>query len=1249
MKPIVFRVLLTGTAILFAILGIVVGQSATSTIRGEVKDPQGAMIPGAAVTITNLSTNLVRSQATTDTGRFSFELVPVGDYKIEVEAQAFRKSVVSPVHALVNQAIEVNVKMELGSVSEVVQVDAIGTAIKINTQDATLGHNFVTQQILQLPMEARNVAALLTLQPGVTRDGYVAGARSDQSNITLDGVDINDAQTSSLSGTVLRLNSEAIEEFRVTTVNSNADQGRSSAAQVNLVTKSGTNKFHGSAFEYLRDTSFTANDFFNNRTVDAFTNQTIPRPKLRRNTYGGTIGGPIKKDKLFFFYSYEGRSDKSERTEVRVVPLSILGAGSMRYTIADGSTQVLTLAQLNQAFPAVGINPVAVAALADAAKKYPANDFTVGDSQPGRPMNTAGFRFNASAPVDLNSNVAKIDWYINNHQSAFFRVNAIYDLTNQSPEFPDTPQPRTWSHPWGMVGSHTWTVGSHLVNNFRYGFTRQASTAFGDSTANAIRFRFVFSPYSYTRTVNRTTPVHNIVDDVSWVKGNHTFQLGTNIRVTRNSRLSYANAYDDAITNPSFYSSSGAVVSRAINSYLTAQGLTTMTSVSEGQNAATALIGRFSQYSANYTYDINGNLLPPGTPTDRTFATEEYDWYFQDAWRIRRNLTVTYGLRYGLSRPVYETGGFEVKPTIPLGEYFNRRVSGMNAGVPYADPIVLERSGPANNASPMYNWDKNNFQPRVALSWSPGFERGLLHKIFGGPDKSVIRGGFAMTNDYFGQALAVNFDLNTALGFSSNDTISANTYNVTSRPGPLFTGFNQQVRPLPQITVPPQMPLQQPLDFARRIETGLDGALIAPTNYTWNLTIERQLPAGFVMQASYIGRAGRNLLAQRDPVTPNNLRDPKSGQDWFTAATELEKLRQKGFTGAVPKQPFFENMFPNLRNVMDDYYGPDALPEGLSPTETVYYIMHDWEYGNDWTYLQDEMDLAYNKSWFWQPQYGALSAWSTVANSNYNAMTLSLRQRFRDTLQWDFNYTMSHSLDDASGLQADGDYSTGAFIISPLNQRASYSNSDFDIRHMININGIYGLPFGRGRLIGGTAPGWVHAIVGDWQLSGIFRWNTGLPAIGPYDDARWATNWNVQSFVTPTRPVSTCVTKGDASSAPKLFGCNTNEVYQSLRNAYPGEPGPRNIFRLPSYIALDMGLAKSFRMPWKEGHKLQIRWEVFNVTNTQRFGDQDTSRTGMGVRLDPALNKLNAPANWSNFTGIQGSPRVMQIGARFEF
>ena len=192
--------------------------------------------------------NFTRTQTTADDGNFSFRSIPPGEYKIEVEAQGFKKGILTNVAALVTTTTTVNVPLEVGNVSESVTVSSGGAEVLVNREDATLGNNFINTQITQLPLEARNPLALLTLQAAVTRDGYVAGARSDQSNMTLDGVDINEAQTNSVSSPVLRLNAEAIEEFRVTTVSANAVQGRSSGAQISLVTKSGSNDWHGSLF-----------------------------------------------------------------------------------------------------------------------------------------------------------------------------------------------------------------------------------------------------------------------------------------------------------------------------------------------------------------------------------------------------------------------------------------------------------------------------------------------------------------------------------------------------------------------------------------------------------------------------------------------------------------------------------------------------------------------------------------------------------------------------------------------------------------------------------------------------------------------------------------------------------------------------------------------------------------------------------------------------------------------------------------
>lgn len=1183
----------------------------------------------------------------------------VGDYRLEVEASGFKKGVVTDIHALIASPVTVPVELAIGNISESVTVSTSSAELLVNREDGTLGSNFVNKQITQLPLEARSVPNLLTLQTAATRDGYVAGARADQTNVTLDGVDINEAQTNSVTsgtadpangtaidnltpsnGTVLRLNADAIEEFRVQTTNPNANQGRSAGAQVSLVTKGGTNDWHGSAFEFYRTSAFQANDFFNNAAG-------VSRAPLIRHTFGGSLGGPIVEDRAFFFYSFEGDRIQRSVSVVRNVPLASLGQGLVRFRNPEGGITTLTPDDIAAIVPEMGTNPAAIAFLAQAASKYPANDFTIGDG-----FNTGGFRFNAPTPVERNSHTGKFDFNLTSKQQAFVRTSIIYDVITRERQFPDTPSPNIWSHPMGIAAGHTWTMTNNLINTFRYGYTREAFSQQGDSADNSISFRFVFSPFQFSRTLTRITPVHNFTDDVSWVKNNHTIGFGTNIRTISNKRVSFANSYDSAITNPSFFLGGGTSISDPIEEVFPIGG-----SAAGVQNAVTAIIGRFSQYSGNFIFDQNGNLLDIGTPSEREFATQEYDVYGQDSWKITPNLTLTYGLRYTISRPVYEKNGFEVRTDIPLSEVFELRKAAAARGENFVQPLQLVLSGPANNADPLYSWDKNNFQPRVAVAWSPSFGDNFLGKLFGRNHESVFRGGFAITNDYYGQQLAVSFDLNNTLGFTSSDTIAANTFNLTTRPAPLFTGLGQSIRTLPRIDIPGSIsfPRTQPFNSdpalqSARIESTLDSKIVAPINYSWNFTYERELPKGLVIQTSYIGRMARNLIASRDVMALNNLVDPNSGMDWYTAAGMLENFRRAGTPiEQIPNIPWFQNMLPNnIAALIDEFYFGfccGVFPtHDLTPTQAVYAVALNF-YGNDWTDTQDAIEDGLGRNLFFHPQYGALSAFSSIAKSNYHAGTLSIRERLGRSLTMDFNYTLSHSMDDASGLQTSAAFG-GAFILNPLRQEDSFANSDFDVRHIINANAVWELPFGRGRRFFSGVGKLGNAFLGGWQMSGIFRWNSGLPMFSPYDDARWATNWNAQSSGTRIRPVESCPTQGG-----KLFGSCLLEAYRSWRGAFAGETGDRNVLRLPGYVNLDMGLSKSFDMPWSETQKLQIRFEVFNVSNTQRMFGMDTSRTGFGLQLDPDMitSVDDIPTKWSNFTSIQGQPRVMQIGARFTF
>ncbi|MEQ1765022.1 MAG: TonB-dependent receptor [Pyrinomonadaceae bacterium] len=1242
-------------------------QSGTSSVNGTVADAQGQVVAGATVKLTSTGQGTTRTATTDGSGAFGFSAVPPGAYSIEVEASGFKRSIVREVQALVDKTTSIPVSMEIGDVTANVEVSAGGIENIVNTQDASLGNNFVAKQISQLPLEGRNVVGLLSLQPGVTPDGAVAGGRQDQANITLDGVDINDQQTGlatpldpvndpdkAFTG-VLRVTPDSIEEFRVTTLNPDATKGRSAGAQVSLITKSGSNQFRGNLFEYHRNTLTTANDWFNNAAG-------VARPKLIRNLFGGSLGGPILKDKLFFFYNYEGMREAKDEGVTRQVPLASLGQGIIRFQDqlldANGDpvpgyvpqTRSLNIADINgltsNGNAVVNVNPLALAELAAAAARYPSNTSTLGDG-----FNTGGYRFNAPLPVKQNTHTARFDWSVTSDQKhqVSFRANAQHDLFGRPPRFPDTPGSDRWSHPMGLAATHTWLISNNLTNRFNYGLTRLAYSNQGDSGENAVVFRNVFQPLAFTNTFSRVNPTHNITDDLTWIKGNHTLQFGTNIRIIRNKRTDLASAFDNASLNFGFYDESGAILLTPLENYLNSTfapppGTSLIVSgstMSAAQSSLTAVLGRLSQYTANFVFDIDGNPVN-GEPTVREWATEEYDFYVQDSWKLRQSLTLNLGLRYGLSRPVYETQGFQAAPNIPLDVYFQRRVAAAERGENYTEPLIVDKAGPKNGKPDFYEWDTNNFQPRISVAWSPNFKDGTLAKIFGTNRKSVLRGGFAITNDYFGQQLAVTFDNNNTLGYTSAFTTPANTYNITDNPAPLFTGFGMDIRGLPGVEIPGNLvfPLQQPENFARRIEQSIDRGVKSPTNYTWNLTYGRELPGKMYAEVSYVARLGRGLLATRDVMTPNNLREPTSGQTWYEATTILDIQSQAGSgVGSIAPLPFFENLYaPGL---LDSIFIGSDPGEGFTNTQVAYLIGSGT---TDWTFLSHLLDRFSGQRLYYQSQYGALDSFGTIANSDYHGMAASLRQRLGG-LTWDLNYTFSKSMDDTSGLQNALGFGA-AFILNPLRQRDNYAASDFDMRHIVNFNTVWELPVGKGKRFLRDSNAFVDALLGGWQLSSIVRYNSGEP-IGAgfrfFDNSGWPTNWNIKSSPVQTTRIPTGVFFNGEGGLPTIFA-DPEEAYSSFRSPHPGETGDRNQIRMPSFFVIDMGLQKQFKMPWSETHKLGFKWEVFNLTNTPIFtGPFSETRIGF------APQNGGAPTGLGEFSATKSAPRVMQFALRYDF
>ena len=427
------RILFAG--FLICAFALVAVAQSVSGVTGTVTDPQGARVVGATVTLTDTKTSKELTTTTDDDGVYRFVAVPPGDgYKITFTSQGFQTLVLSNITLGVNIVETHNAQLTAGNVSETVEVVDQGGAT-LNTTDATLGNVIEERRLRELPIQIRSSpASLLGLQPGVVgsnvgtgtanRVGSVTGSRADQGNITIDGIDANDQTTGQAFATVGNAPIDAIQEFRAVTTNPNAAEGRSSGGQIELVTKSGTNDFHGSLYEYNRTAKTAANAFFNNRAGrNADGTLVSPRPQLTRNQFGGAIGGPILKDTLFFFFNLEARRDAQGVTYTRTVPLPHLRNGGVaflnntagcptnaRLTTLPACITVLTPAQV------AAIDPQGIGAdaslLAFINSRYPLpNDLSLGNG-----INTGGFRFNSPSQRKDETYVTRIDWNATNRR-----------------------------------------------------------------------------------------------------------------------------------------------------------------------------------------------------------------------------------------------------------------------------------------------------------------------------------------------------------------------------------------------------------------------------------------------------------------------------------------------------------------------------------------------------------------------------------------------------------------------------------------------------------------------------------------------------------------------------------------------------------------------------------------------------------------------------------------------------------------
>ena len=650
MRPIASRLVASSVFLLLA-APLMAQTATTASLSGRVTDAQGAAVPGATVKITDRSTTQDRTAVSDSQGRYTFPNVPPGVYDLVVTLQGFKTSAITGVVLEATRSAYQDVGLELGGLTDEVTVTATAETLIIK-RDSSVGNTIERERLMLLPNLTRDAASLLALQPGSTANGFVTGARQDQTTYAIDGIDISDNVIGTTFRGAVPTPAESIEEFRVAVANPNVTFGRSSGAQVSFVTKRGTNSFNGSVYGYTQDESWNATPWHTNRL-----NQ--PKPPLDDNRFGGSMGGPIVKGKTFFFGLYEGRRDRGSTNVTRIVPSATLKQGLLQFRDASGALQTVNPRDFDPR--GVGANPLILQMLA----LYPAPN----DSAQGDGLNTGGFTFDVATPVDDNQGILRMDHTFNSNWRIDGSVNisdrkslnsAQTDIVNRVATYNVPTKGRALSV--GLVG----VLRSNLTNEFRVGYVKDDRGAIPiDPAAQLPNFNMALDLAGLGEPIDVGTQnarkqlfpleTFQIIDNLTWLKGSHTVQSGFNIRLM----------HEEDFRNDKVVGSLSIPVAQV--------GAGTFNPVTAAQRPSFILpadVGRYNQLygsllgivdSSAYmaTRDSNLQPLPVGTGLITESNLQAYEFYAADTWRMSPTFTLSLGVTYNWQTPPLEKDGHQ--------------------------------------------------------------------------------------------------------------------------------------------------------------------------------------------------------------------------------------------------------------------------------------------------------------------------------------------------------------------------------------------------------------------------------------------------------------------------------------------------------------------------------------------------------------------------------------------------------------
>ncbi len=1259
-------------------------QNTTGKIIGTVSAPDG-VIAGATVVVTDNQTGRERTVVTSSSGTFEVSQLEFGTYVVRITASGYKTLVTNDVKIEANREYPLNASLELGTITEEVTVTAEG-AESVNSSNAELSTTVTAAQIRELPLNGRNVLALLNLQAGVNATtSSINGQRSGSTSVTRDGLNIQDNFIRTGVFVQDRPSVDDTGEFTITTQNAGVEQGGGSSL-VQVVTPRGGSSFHGNLYAFNRNSEFAANSFTNNE-------RNLPRPFLNRNQFGGSLSGPAPlpgfgegtpaffKDKGFFFFNYEGFRQAQQVTATGTTLLAPARNGDFTYTDSAGTLRtanILSGMGLNTAGAnapvftgaggSLGVNPIIQSRLL-ALLPTSANGVLTGTNF------LQSTSFLRSSPVKRDAWTGRFDIEFNDENSFNFvykRNNEANARTDLAAGFSPTPFVNQGGPTNFFVAAYRMTPSSSFSNEIRAGL-QYSEPFFNESnipTDYLIGQTLVTTPEGSFRSQGRTTNYRNIQDNAVYTIGNHSLRFGGQ------AELFNVDAVNFAGTTPVYNISSTAnTQTPGLTAALFPGGINT-TDLGRANALRYLLAGIVGSgtLTANLTNRDSGYGFGPAL---RRLNYNSYSAYFSDQWRIMPNLTLNLGLRYELYTPLNTPDGLYLEPVFPDPDDIS--------SVARAGNILNFVGTNVGSEGDFHKADKDNFAPSVSFAYTPNFTNRWFSGLVG--TGTVIRGGFRVSyvNDEYVRA-ADAFNLaNTGLGsLLTNARSSTGSTNLRSTLSPT-AGFE----PLPGFVAPTFT--APPRTFITNNPTALGGVFGVDPNlqlqrvYEYNIGIQREIGFKSVVEIRYVGSRSNSAIRSIDY---NQLDTINNGffQDFLRAQNNC---RLQG-AAANPTAPNPLLVCTDARynpaivgsqplTIFNNLGGGTAMapnPGNLNIAAYVNLIQR----GQPGDLAQLYIGNRLSGTVVFQPT-SDIFATDILTNGGlfrYNALQAEVRRRFSNGFSYQVNYTFQKTLGDVP----DDSQLRQSPYQDNNNPRLQYGRPDFDRTHTVNANMVYELPFGKGKKFINQG-GLMNAIFGGFQFSSIVNLSSG-PPLGVIDPRGTSARAGRSGRQSATSSLTTAEIKdlmGEYNTPNGIYFVNPSVLFATARDTRPGptfnqtqridltqplptgfvlvsvratnplgqapfdgqvfffNPAgsvgnlPRNFINGLPFLNWDASLNKNFR--FGETNRLQLRMEAFNVLNKQ------VPFFGADLNIDSN--------NFGLVTGRYNAARVIQFGARFDF